>query len=302
MRLPEAPSLPQQLDIFADSRDVMLRNDLVQALLRRDPRASRRALADLADEYADDALLAPAQVMLDALTVSSAASHSDLPTARQHLENQIVPAARRVLGAGDASAWLAPLWRDLAQRHAHLTWNGNQPNHHAAPLWLAAAEWAQAEQSVASIASWRRIPEPLAWMAQARYRQQGLDAVWPLLAELAWLAPQRLATLWANLADPLLNRLRRRFDDNFDPSASYPGDGDQLLAWLPAWMLTLTPALASHLAQAEPGQHTAPEQGMRQMLQLLGLERQGRHHELMAQRKLLRDLSAPLYAAYMATR
>ena len=37
------PSMPVQLDIFADSRDVMLRNDLVQALLRRDARASQRA-------------------------------------------------------------------------------------------------------------------------------------------------------------------------------------------------------------------------------------------------------------------
>ena len=306
MSLASTPTVPQQLDIFADSRDVMLRNDVVQALLQRDARASQRALADLADDYPGDALLAPAQLLLDALAEPSAAQRSDLPAARQRLGNHIATAARSVLGAGDASAWLAPLWRDLAQRHAHLAWDGNRPDQHAAPLWLAAADWALAEQSVAGIASWRRIPTPLAWMAQARYRQQGLDVVWPLLAELAWLAPQRLAGLLVTLADPLLNRLRRNFDDGFDDefdaNGFCPGQGDGLLAWLPAWALTQTPALAPHLALAEPGQHTAPEQGLRLMLQLLGLERHGRHHELMAQRKLLRDLSAPLYAAYMASR
>ena len=306
MSLANDPSVPVQLDIFADSRDVMLRNDLVQALLQRDARASQRALADLADDYPGDALLAPAQLLLDALAEPSAAQRSDLPAARQHLGNHIAAAARSVLGVGDACAWLTPLWRDLATRHAHLAWDSAQPDHHAAPLWLAAADWALAEQSVAGIASWRRIPTPLAWMAQARYRQQGLDVVWPLLAELAWLAPQRLAGLLGILADPLLTRLRRRFDDQFDDefdaSGICPGQGDLLLAWLPAWALTQTPALAPHLALAEPGQHSAPEQGLRLMLQLLGLERQGRHHELMAQRKLLRELSAPLYAAYMASR
>jgi hypothetical protein len=38
------------------------------------------------------------------------------------------------------------------------------------------------------------------------------------------------------------------------------------------------------------------------MVELLGLERECRHHDLVARRKALRDLRAPLYAAYMATR
>jgi hypothetical protein len=41
---------------------------------------------------------------------------------------------------------------------------------------------------------------------------------------------------------------------------------------------------------------------MRLVLELLGLERQGRHAELVQRRRALRDLHAPLYAAYMSTR
>jgi hypothetical protein len=41
---------------------------------------------------------------------------------------------------------------------------------------------------------------------------------------------------------------------------------------------------------------------MRLVVELLGLERQGRHAELMQRRRALRDLHGDLYAAYMATR
>ena len=103
------------------------------------------------------------------------------------------------------------------------------------------------------------------------------------------------------LADPLLQRLRRHFEDHFDLGAD-TFDGSAALAWFPAWVLTRTPALAPRLAHAEPGLANAPERGMRLLVELLGLERQGRHHDLVARRKALRDLCAPLYAAYMATR
>jgi hypothetical protein len=95
----------------------------------------------------------------------------------------------------------------------------------------------------------------------------------------------------------VLHRLRRRFDATFD------GQGEVTdLAWIPAWVLTDKPALAALLGQAQPGLQTAPERALRLVLDLLHLERQGRQRELIEQRRRLRDLHAPLYAAYMATR
>lgn len=92
-------------------------------------------------------------------------------------------------------------------------------------------------------------------------------------------------------------RLHRRFEAEFD-NASAAVD----MTWFPAWLLTQAPALARHLAQAQRCQHSPPEQGMRLLLELLGLERQGRHHDLVQRRRALRDVHAALYAAYMATR
>ena len=284
----------------------MLRNDLVGALTRHDGVAARQAFATLAASYPDDAMLAPAGVLLAALATpvggpKAPVDPADLAAGRLHLQAHLAPAAAAVLGQGGAQAWLAPLWRDLAGRIEPLPWTAARADDHAAPLWLAAGDWAQAARAAGGIASWRRIPAPLAWMVEARFRLDGVDAVWPLLAELAWLAPRRLDRLLHRLADPLLDRLQRRFDDGFDAGVEHRDEhGD--LAWFPAWVLTDTPALAPRLAMAEPGQDSAAERGLRLMVNLLGLERQGRQRELVACRKALRDLCPPLFAAYIATR
>ena len=288
----------------------MFRNDLVGRLTRQDSDAPCQALATLAATCPDDDLLPPARVLLAALVgaltpavgrPSAPAGVADVGVARRHLQAEVAPAAVAVLGRDGAQAWMAPLWRDLAWRSEALPWDATRANDHAAALWLAAGDWTQATRAVGNIDSWRRIPAPLAWMVEAHYRLDGVDAVWPLLAELAWLAPRRLDGLLRLLSDPVLDRLRRRFDNQFDAGAEH-SSGHGNLAWFPAWVVTDTPALAPRLALAEPGQDSAAERGLRLLVGLLGLERQGRHHDLMARRQALRDLCAPLFTAYIASR
>jgi hypothetical protein len=134
-------------------------------------------------------------------------------------------------------------------------------------------------------------------MTEARYRSGGLDTAWPLLAELAWLAPARFAALLSRLGDASLNALRKRFD------ADFAGTGEAAdFAWFPAWLLTEKPGLAHRLREARLSRHVDPERATAMLLQILTLERQGRHHDLVERRKALRDLHAGLYAAYMSTR
>ena len=293
-------TLPQQLDIFAHSRDVMLRNDVLQALEQRDAASARAAWRTLAGEFAAD----PALPAMDLLTRvlerrddRPLPDHDALARERHALAQEVATAARQALGAEASDAWLCPLWAALAARCERLPFDATRADDHAAALWLRAGHWQAAAQAAQRIESWRRIAAPLAWMLEARLRLGGLDESWALLVELAWLAPSRLEALLRHLRDPLLTRLHKRFDVAFDsdgPSAE--------LAWLPAWLLTQTPALAPHLALAQVSLHSDAERGMRLMLELLGLERQGRHREIVQHRRALRDLHAPLYAAYMATR
>ena len=289
-----------QLDIFEHSRDTMLRNDALQALQQRDPVAVRAAAQRLAAEYPGDRSLPDLERLADVLE-SAVPRAFDAPAAAaqalQLLRDQIAPASQRLLGNIEGSAWLKPLWQQMARRAAMLDFRADQPDCHAASLWLLAGEPASAADAVERIASWRRIPVPLQWMCEARWQLQGLDAIWGLLAELAWLAPARFDALAQRRADPLLQRLRRQFDQCFE------GNGDTSdLAWFPAWVLIEKPALAPLLGQAQPGLQNEPERGMRLLLDLLHLERLGRQRDLIEQRRRLRDLHQGLFAAYMATR
>ncbi len=68
--------------------------------------------------------------------------------------------------------------------------------------------------------------------------------MWPLIAELAWLAPARFTALIVTLQDASLNVLRRRFD------ADFRGTGEiQDYAWFPAWLLIIKPAVAGRFGR-----------------------------------------------------
>jgi hypothetical protein len=291
----------QQLDIFADSRDVALRNDLAQALLDADVSGARRAAAALQSAFPGDAVRAPAALLIEHLQAAQgpgAAQRLEATAvldARKRLDGPLAAAARAVLGDA-ASPWLAGRWRALAQQAAGIAWHPAQAEAHAAGLYLRARAWAPAADAVAGIASWRRIPQPLLWMAEARWRGAGADAAWPLLAEALWLAPARAADLVQALADPTLGRLAARFEECLEPAEGADW------AWLPAFALVERPLLAGPLATAEPPADKAPAEAFKTVAALLRLERQGRHHEIVAQRVRLKALSAPLMRAYMATR
>jgi hypothetical protein len=118
-----------------------------------------------------------------------------------------------------------------------------------------------------------------------------------LLTELAWLSPGRFASLVAELRDPQLGVLIRKFDAQFE-GAGQTAD----LAWFPAWVFVEKAALASRIRDAQPSRHTSPERATRLLLQILDLERRGGQHDLVERRKALRDLHVGLYAAYLKTR
>jgi hypothetical protein len=289
-----------QFDLFNDSQGVALRNDVIHAVLQGDAVAARLAWDTLRHTCPQDDSLVPMDVLVTALAERTSvplSSHEALSGQRHALHQTLAPAAQRTMGAVDAAAWLRVRWQELAQRAARLPYQPERPEDHAAPLWLCAAEWQAAADAVAGIASWRRIPLPLAWMLQARLHLLGLQASWPLLAELAWLAPERLDAVARAVRDPMLQSPLLKFEQGFE------GEGDTSdLAWFPAWMLIQQPALAPTLTQAQASQHRPPEEAMRLLLVLLGLERQGRQRELIEHRKALRVLSGALYGLYMARR
>lgn len=289
-----------QFDFFNDNESVALRNDVILALEKHDASTAQQAWETLTRHDPHDATVVPLLLLIVHLAESTPTafqSHADLRAACFEMQNKITPAALVGMGTAAANVWLNARWLALAARAAALPFQTRHPDEHATPIWLQARQWQAAADAVAQIESWRRIPAPLSWMLHARLKLQGLQANWALLAELAWLAPQRLQQVVQQAAEPILRTLVHTFEESFEGA----GEADDLM-WFPAWVLTERPAMAPALTQAQASQHSKPEQAMRTMIELLGLERQGRQREVLEHRKTLRGLNSALYAAYMATR
>lgn len=287
-----------QLDLFTHSRDVMLQNDVIAALRERDCVKGQQALALLAAEFPGHELVAPLTALLQASAapVETFTDHR-AAEARLHVMDSVwVPAAQRVFGKATAGNWLAPLWQSLAAAAKGLPFDARAPQAHAAFMLLQSGDWTAAETAVAGIPSWRRIPLPLCWMAQARYSRGDIEQAWCLLMELAWIDAHTFDFLARRLPAPSLHNLLRDFD------AAVETDDAQDLAWFPAWLLITVPAMAVFMRETQTCNNHAPERTARLIMDILALEKQGRHADLVAQRKKLRDLHAGLYAIYMATR
>lgn len=297
----------QQLDLFAHGRDVMLRRDVIAAIEARQALPGRAALDKLATAYPQDSLLPALEVLMRTLEapVMRLSDHESALSAGELLETVIQSAATRLLSPSSARHWIRQEWLGLAQAAEGLAFAPMAPQAHAAPYLLRAGAWREAERAVDRIPSWRRIPRPLAWMAQASMGREGLTAAWPLLIELAWLDPPGFEGLARGLEDANLQRLLRDFDANYDAnfedeSASGADDPAQELAWFPAWCLLAEPGLAHPFRQTEPGTDGDPERAARLLLELLLLEKQG--SPPLQQRKTLRGLHAGIFARYMQTR
>jgi hypothetical protein len=138
-----AEQTDMQLDIFEHSRDVMLRNDVVHALERRDAPAALSACDRLAQDYPADDSLTDLRLLADRLAATAGdpfGEHLALRQARQAVE-ALVPAAERVFGVEAGTKWLAALWEGLALRAEALPFLADSAQDHAASLWLRARNW-----------------------------------------------------------------------------------------------------------------------------------------------------------------
>jgi len=111
----------------------------------------------------------------------------------------------------------------------------------------------------------------------------------------AWMEPLCRA-LASRLHSQVLRRLLDEFESGFEPASEVE------LAWFPVWALVVRPELAPAIRETQAYNGAAPERTARLVADLLALERQGRHADVIDRRKRLRELHGGLFARYMATR
>ena len=285
-----------QLDLFEDSRNVTLNNAVLTAFAAYDTDAATQAVAALHDEFPRHHDLPDHRRLLEQL---SDFRRNLQPTSLQPRHRQLIqtllPPAEQLFGAARAILWARPLWAALAQTAAALDYDNAHPEIHSAPFWLAADAPDKARSAVEKILSWRRIPTPLAWMIEIEIKHGAPEAWWPLLAELAWLAPERLESLLA-IAPVAVHRLKMHFLAEFENNGEHHD-----LTWFPAWLLIHHSELRVLLRPAQPAQNK-PAQAFHLLLDLLHLEKIGQQAAQISQRAKLRALAPDLFADFMRSR
>ena len=110
------------------------------------------------------------------------------------------------------------------------------------------------------------------------------------------MAPLAFAGVVRNLHDPILSQLLKDFEASFDDN-----DDDQL-CWFPALAVTAKPALQACGRGAVPAKSTDATRAFECVCNLLSLEKQGRHADIVAERSRLQSFNGELYSRYMRTR
>ena len=288
-----------QLDLFLDSRSVVLTNEAIVALVARDAERASNSINQLRCEAPEDANLRAFDTLACALGQWCKPAPNTAAIARtvSWLENQVTLAATLVLGPA-APAFMAPFFRELADVAQGLAYEPARPSAYRAWLCLRCGEWAEAEEAALAMPCPSQCSDALHWLCVARYRIRGLAAARSSLFALAWLEPARLASLLADLGDELLAQAWRTFERASEWESI---DEIQLPAWFPAWYLLEHPGVAKELDEVVFPDRP-PAQAARLALQLIELERQGNWRKLTGQREQLRRVNPDLFGLYMTQR
>jgi hypothetical protein len=285
-----------QLDLFKQSDNVILENAVISAFSSHDLKAAKTAITALRNKYPQQQRLNLYDILLVQLEdFAEARRNKQLAECCQRLNELIQPVGHSLYGGEHARRWAAPLWQQLAELAAAQPFDPSNASYHAAPLWLSAGDDGMARTATETIPSWRKIPLPLAWMTEIELRAGHPEIYWPLLAELAWLAPQRLAHLLEH-APATVNGFFNRFSNDFENNSD-----EEDLTWFPAWLLICAPELREFL-RATPAGNTPPAQTFTHLRDLLQLEKAGQQAGLIALRGKLRGLAPDIFTIYMRSR
>jgi hypothetical protein len=289
-----------QLDLFRDSRAVMLANETIEALLAADLDGAANALERLrAEEPAHGALDAFRCLLRELLeSPPPAQDAAEVAVALHRLESEIEPAARVALG-DRAAEFMRPRWRELAEAARSLPYDATAPQAHCAGLFLRCGQAQAAAEAAQSIPDWRRNADALYWHALACDRAGRPAECIQSAMRLALVAPARLPIALAQLRDAALDRDWAAFRmqcDWLEP------DDDTAPAWFPAWYLVEHSGAELRLDEGRDLPDTHPAQVASLLTHLLALEKRGYSPDLVSARGRLRDLDRHLFEHYMTRR
>ncbi|MEX0916101.1 MAG: hypothetical protein WDZ60_09420, partial [Wenzhouxiangellaceae bacterium] len=236
------PDTGPQLDLFIDNPQTVARNRLIRALRSNNVGSALEALGQFSQAGAGHDDLSAAETLVDALNWPGD-GELEPATGLEFLEQQLVPAARRLLDRS-ADAWLAPYWNRLADAMDPRKFDPDQPKLH--PGWPArqAGNWARAIEACMAVPDLARQPILLHRLADAGIALGDRMLAIGALAELCWHDPRAAETWLRDCRDPGIEARRDQFWD-LEPELE--------TALFPAWLALFLPT-PDPMGQASSGQ------------------------------------------------
>lgn len=278
-----------QLDLFRDTRDRVLVNTVIDALIERDRSRASAALDRLRAEYPTHGDLESLALLCCCLEAGTPppSTHAGVTARIEEIERSLVPAARRLLGAG-AAEFFPAIWAPLAAAATALSFDDAYPRAHRGWLCQQYGDWKTVRSATEREPGWTTRPLLRWWMGLACQHLGEPEAALRLWLPLYWLEPDLFARHAASLPSATLRSAWEAFgrvsaDDAFDE------DGDAV-AWFPSWLLLRHRGIAALFQPEEVPGAAVPARVFRHLLALLPLERSGLSDELIRRR---RELSGP---------
>jgi hypothetical protein len=204
----------RQLDLFHDSRELLIETGLREALAQRRLTDVRERVAELAHHNPRHEHL---RGYLQLLQIAEEGEHGGLESSTAtwfETLDGIELLARNLLGH-QARDFLRNLWAEFAQRLAWVAFDPTAPGLHASHAWRRAERWDAVRVAVEQVADWRDHPSLLALHAEASWRRREPAAARRDWAWMCWEYPQQAERLLASpsFPDQQVRQLWQAFED-----------------------------------------------------------------------------------------
>jgi len=283
-----------QLDIFLDSSDLAILNQLRTALTAREYQQAEKQLHLFIARFPNHPLRDPAERLFDALNyIDRIPPPEQAERELQTLSTHLLPAAQAVL-ASRARDFMIPFWRNLATSFDNKPFNANNSRAHASWIYAQCLDWQAVRACVLVISDFRQEPELLIRLAEAEYRLGNSQAAIQQWCSLCWQFPTQAAALFNNdsFPDPHLKFVWDAFRDlDLEPMLA--------IDWFPAWFMLNEPKyLQAICADGENNESTALT-GFRALQKLLCRTSEMPEDQIILLRKTLQSSHPGFLSLYL---
>lgn len=286
-----------QMDLFLDTPETILVNDLIQAIANHNAQVADDLVKRLEENHPHNGTLEELHPLIKVITQKEQWVLTPLEGIT-FIQEEIVPLAQQTLAAL-TGRFLKPLYRMFDRALMHHPFDPQHPNAHRSWTLEQLENWKALAECVLLEEGWIQQPVLLQRRAKALFQLKRLDASLQVWVQFFWGFPHHAAQAIENQGDKNLKRLWYSFIDRVEHR-----ENDAVT--FPAWMLIHQPRLAEQREEwLEEAEEETPPPGKTAfflMADLLRTEKESpTSPDSLALRHQLKEGFPELFSLFMGT-